>query len=66
MPPVLKVAARILLVSMRSPSRQVSSMTTLKRSPGCTSLEKSMSYLKISSVIVLMAEGDRPALSAEA
>ncbi|MCW0416976.1 hypothetical protein NB689_002730 [Xanthomonas sacchari] len=39
-------------------------MTTLKRSPGCRSLSKSMSYLKISSVIVAIADGDSPALRA--
>ena len=59
--PVVKVAARILPVPIRSPSRQVSSTTALKRSPGCTSL-KSMSYLKISSVITAMAAGLSPAL----
>ncbi|MNN30163.1 hypothetical protein D3C81_1438030 [compost metagenome] len=66
LPPVVNVAASTLLVSMRSPSRQVSSITTLKRSPCFRSLEKSMSYLKMSSVIVAMAEGDRPALRAAA
>src|SRR5690606_867470 len=61
LPPVVKLAARMRPPPMRSPSRQTSSTTALKRSPGCTSL-KSMSYLKMSSVMTAIEAGLRPAL----
>jgi len=61
----VNVAASTGLVATSSPSRQVCSTTTLKRSLAPTSSLKSMSYLKISSVSVLIAFALRPCLRAE-
>ena len=65
LPPTVKVAACTGPVPISSPSRQIWSTTTLKRSLAPTSSLKSMSYLKISSVSVLMLLPDRPCLRAE-
>jgi hypothetical protein len=65
LPPTVKVAAWIGPVPISSPSRQIWSTTTLKRSLAPTSSLKSMSYLKISSVSVAMLLAVRPCWRAE-
>src|SRR3546814_3793347 len=64
-PCAVNVAARIGPLLIISPSRQVCSTTTEKRSLAATSVLKLMSYLKISSVMLRMLLPDSPSLRAE-
>src|SRR3546814_2045936 len=61
-PCAVNVAARIGPLLIISPSRQVCSTTTEKRSLAATSVSKLMSYLKISSVMLRMLLPDSPSL----